>query len=298
VLEYLIPVGIAVGIVVRLATQFGRRYRHLDKLLAERGGVRNRGEHKIARRGVVVFVGMVDISQDEPFGTAASANVLVPSGLRFLRRRNWQSRRLPVIVAGLADAPVIARDDEGVTRSDTLASMPVLDELTVPWLALMRARHVLLACDGVRAIAWVDEAADTPELVDALIDAVVALARWDDGLAAALARLPDAQALGDGELLGVRLPDGVVIGVRDARLIAQLDTARGDASATVASGGVTIQGELPIACSAALARAGDGQLFAGKTGARFTWSAIERDPARHRAAIEALRALAAQGPYR
>jgi hypothetical protein len=256
----------------------------MDSLLAARGAGLEADGLSLVRRGVRVAVRA--IAGKLPI--EARADVLVPSGLRFLRRRNWATRIIPPPLASLADAPAIASSHEGITRSDTLSTLPPLDDLAAPWFGLMHAQNVLLGCDGTQVIARIDQEVDTPQLVDALLDAVVAVARWDGGLAASLSALPDAHPLPMSDLApAVRLLDGIVLGVENrTRLVATHDLAVAPDAAGSA------------ACHAALARAGAGRLDLGPTGARFTWTSIERDPARHRAAIEALRALAAQGPYR
>jgi hypothetical protein len=268
----------------------------MDSLLAERGAVLEADGLSLVRRGVRVAVRA--ISGKLPI--EARADVLVPSGLRFLRRRNWATRIIPPPLASLADAPAIASSNEGITRSDALSTLPPLDELAAPWFGLMHAHNVLLGCDGAQVIARIDQEVDTPEILDALLDAVAAVARWDGGLAASLAALPDARPLPMADLApAVRLADGLVLGVHErARLVATFDLARGAAVAFVERGRVSVDGELPAACATALAHAGNGRLDVLSNGARFAWTTIERDAARHRAAIEALRALAAQGPYR
>lgn len=290
----------AVAMGIRYAIKQSSGGSDMDRLLRNRGGVPDGSAHHLVRNGVEVTVRRLGDRRAYVVPTEASAGVLVPSGLRFLRRRNWDTRALPPLLADLREAPVIDQSDDGVIRSDTLTALPPLPALAAPWGALMRTEAILLGCNGTRVIARLDQPADTDDVLDALIDVVVAVARWDDGFSDALAALPGAEPLVDHELTpGVHFPDGLVLGVRDGEaLLAQLDTARGSATATVTATGVVTDGDLPAACVAALARAGDGTLVAGDNGARFTWAAIERDPARHRAAIEALRALAAQGPYR
>jgi hypothetical protein len=292
--------GLAIAGAIALGKRIARRSHDLTRLLEERGAVPSGNEHVLVRRGVQIRVRTIDARRHEPFATEALGGVLVPSGLRFLRRRNWAGRAVPSVLTDLDQAPEIDRSDEGVIRSDTLTALPPLDELGEPWRRLMHSEAVLLGCNGPRVLARVGQIEETPELLDGLLDAVVAVARWDDGFGATLASLPGAEPLIDHELApGVHFPDGLVLGVRDGTtLLAQLDAARGSATATVGPGGLLTDGDLPAACVAALARTGEGTLAAGHNGARFTWATIERDPARHRAAIEALRALAAQGPYR
>jgi len=83
-------------------------------------------------------------------------------------------------------------------------------------------------------------------------------------------------------------------------MVAQLGFAADvAASARITGDDVAVDGELSGAVIAELTRAGDGELVVSPRGARFTWAAIERDPTRLRAGINALRALAsAGGPYR
>jgi hypothetical protein len=290
----------AIAMGIRYAIKQSSGGSDMDRLLRNRGGVRDGSAHHLIRDGVQVTVRRLGDRRAYVAPTEATAGVLVPPGLRFLRRRNWGTRGVPAVLAELDKAPQIDHNDEGILRSDTLTALPPLPDLATAWNTLMRTEATLLGCTGTRVVARLDQPADTDDVLDALINGVVAVARWDNGFGDALAALPGAERLVDHELApGVSFPDGLVLGVRDGTtLLAQLDAARGSATATVGRSGVVTDGDLPAACVAALARAGEGTLVAGDNGARFTWATIERDPARHRAAIEALRALAAQGPYR
>jgi hypothetical protein len=295
--------AVIIVFVLGVGLRYGIKYAAgsgMTRLLRRRGATRDGNGHHLVRENVHVTVRSLVDERLTAVPTEVSAGVLVPSGLRFLRRRKWGRRPVPPLLADLDEAREIERTDESLIRADTLTAMPTLPALEAAWGTLLRLDAVLLGCSGARVFVRIDQPADTDDVLDAMIDAVVAVARWDDGFSAALAALPGAEPLVDHELApGVHFPDGLVLGVRDGEtLLAQLDTARGSATATVGPGGLLTDGDLPAACVAALARTGEGTLVAGDNGARFTWAAIERDAARHRAAIEALRALAAQGPYR
>lgn len=104
-----------------------------------------------------------------------------------------------------------------------------------------------LVLDGAFVVARVKARGDAypDELIDAVIAAVVALARFDDGLGDTLAALPDASPLHEHDLdPGVVLaPDDVHVGVRAGReTIAQLETtALQPIEAEVRDGVVTVE---------------------------------------------------------
>jgi len=294
-------IGSLVIIVIVYAIRSStRRGGWLAELADARGGRSVRDGVVIPHRGTTVHVRAIEPAHGWELCIEASAAVLVPSGLRLLRRRNWARRPLPEALAALGAAPVVARDDEGVTRSDTLSTLPAIDGLAAPWRVLMRLDAVLLGCDGARAFVRAEALPSDPEFVDALLDAVRALACWDGGLPAMLAAVPGARAAelpGLGAAVALE-PDALTIGVRDgADLVAQLATARGNGSATATQTGVAVAGVVPAAAIAALARAGHGRLLVGPDGAELAWLGIPRDPARILAGVEALRSLAAADPH-
>jgi hypothetical protein len=256
--------------------------------------------HHAVRNGVTVRIQAVD---PDPIGGSyllfeARASVLVPSGLRFLRRRNWGARALPETLAALADASIIERSDEGMTRSDTLASLPSIVGLAEPWRVLMHRENLLLGCDGRTVYARTGDAPDREE-IDAIVDAVVAVARWDAGFTEMLAALPGACVVDAPPFApAVVLHDGIFIGCCEQLMGVNLKGVQAAGTAKVVGGVVTAQGDLPAACSAALARAGDGKLVVSGRETRFVWAEVERDPDRILAAVEALRTLTVTSPYR
>ena len=168
------------------------------------------------------------------------------------------------------------------------ASLPP-DEIDATWQAAAAAvDYLTVRCDGVAVTAHVGYPFDA-DGVAAVAALVAKVARLDRGLGETLLALPGATPLqGHALVPGVVLDaDGLVIGVRSrSQVIAQLDD-------------VTHVGQLPPATQDLVARAGEGELLVTENGARFTWKGIERDPARLRAAVDALRSLrGADGPYR
>jgi hypothetical protein len=162
-------------------------------------------------------------------------------------------------------------------------------EIAAAWReAAGKVGHLYVQCDGNAVGAIVQYPLDADGIA-AVADLVAAIARIDGGLGETLLALPGATPLtGHALVPGVVLDaDGLVIGVRErSRVVAQLDDVRHE-------------GELPASTRELVARAGDGELLATAEGARFTWRGIERDPARLRAGVDALRSLrGATGPYR
>jgi hypothetical protein len=163
------------------------------------------------------------------------------------------------------------------------------DELADAWREVTsRVGWLIVRCDGDAVTAQLGYPFDV-DGVAAVADLVARIARLDEGLTETLLALPGASALeGHALVPGVVLSaDGLVIGVRSRQhMVAQLDD-------------VTHVGQLPAPTQELVARAGDGDLLVTEQGARFTWKGIERDPAKLRAGVDALRSLrGAQGPYR
>jgi hypothetical protein len=174
-----------------------------------------------------------------------------------------------------------------VLDSSSNAAPP--EALEVAWkTAVAGVRSVSVRCDG-RAVGATARRPVDDTGVEAVADLVAAVARLDGGLGETLLALPDARSLtGHALVPGVVLgSDGLVIGVRNrTQVVAQLDD-------------VTHVGQLPGPTQELVARAGDGELLVTEHGARFTWKGIERDPAKLRAGVDALRSLrGATGPYR
>jgi hypothetical protein len=235
------------------------------------------------------------------------ANVLVRPGLRLVRRRHWQGNPLPRDLAPeIWDLPVVREDAGSQTRTDRPDALDDLGELEEAWRIVEKHLHsVVLASDGTQVLGRVEDTRVAPSVLEAVIDAVAILARWDDGLSRTLAELAGAPPACDGELdPAVSLdPDDLRLGVWKGRVsIARLDGVRAEpAIARVESGAVAVTtGVVPTAALPFLGRAGDGELTIEPGSARFTWRDIERDPAHLRAAVDALRAAttAAEGPYR
>ena len=163
------------------------------------------------------------------------------------------------------------------------------ESLAAAWASAVGAvGQATVRCDGQTVFASARYRLDADGIA-AVAEVVALMCRRDEGLGDTLLALPDAtplegHALVPGVVLGL---DGLVIGVRDrSHVVAQLDD-------------VSFEGELPGPTRELVARAGDGELLATAEGARFTWRGIERDPARLRAGVDALRSLrGATGPYR
>src|SRR5688500_8156217 len=91
-------------------TMKSRAEQEIDASVVQRGGRRSQAGNELVRRGVAVRVQIIDSDQD--LLTEASARAVVPSGLRFLRRRNWEKRSLPGTLSSMANAAVVERTDE------------------------------------------------------------------------------------------------------------------------------------------------------------------------------------------
>lgn len=241
---------------------------HLGRELRALGGtaMTSAGPPYIVRRDITVIGEAVHLGGVWHY--QLHAQVRVPSSLRFLTLRGWDGRPHPALPLEL---PV-----DGFLR-----------------VALGRAcaaeRPLALWCDGEQAVAQAAPSIDRRQL-DAVIDALVAVARHDGGLTETLHGLPDAVELTGHELdPGVSFAeDGLLLGVRErARMVAQLDN-------------FPVTGTAQDAPTAALLEAaGDGDLLVTSTAARFTWRGIERDPDRLLAGVRALRSLRAKdGAYR
>lgn len=257
----------------------------LGKLVAGLGGTKHGDRFRVERRGVAVevrdFGGIGVATGYVPF-VELTARVPVAS-LRAAIARGWDGGPMPPVDAEVWTAPVVLEEGGAVGRADG-----ALDEIEGLLEAVRRALAGVgafaIGCDGKRAIARVPEC--DPEGLDALVEVVVMLARWDRGYAAMLLELPDAMPLTGHDLVpGVAFAaDGLRLGVRDStRTVAELDGAD--------------LADVPAA-QTWIARAGSGELGVSPRDARFTWDHVERDPARLMAGVRALRALRAGGPYR
>jgi hypothetical protein len=273
--------------------------------------IRTAKESDPVRRGLQ---GFLEVASGEP----TSRSLGVKPSYRNTPEEHYVVRRRELDVEVWAEVPppdldtiVVASARVAVPPSPELAlvhrrgepATPAPPSLAPGWQEVVtRCGHASIRRDAETVVGragWPVEA----DAVAALVDLVALVARRDGGLTDALLSLPDATALtGHALVPGVVLGlDGLVVGVRRRQtLIAQLDAIDAHpAIATVAAGEVTVEGSVPTTTLALLARAGDGELIASHEGARFTWRAIERDPARLHAAVAALRGLRGDhGPYR
>lgn len=257
--------------------------------------------YAVTRKGAVVSLGLGP-ADDGPFLDVV-ARVVTPPAVAVVRRRGWGRRPLPNLDAAVWRLPVLTADREAHTCTDDRAALARLQDLAAAWARLAdAARTLVLACDGRRVVGRLASPVSLAA-VEAMVDAVAALALDDRGLGEALATLPAAKRIEDRWLLpAVALaPDDLVLGVEDgARMVADLVT-RGLAPtrATAAGGEVLDDGGLPPEVVAALRRCGDATLEVNETRAWIAWVTVERDLARLRAGVEALRALTARsGPFR
>jgi hypothetical protein len=269
------------GLAVAQASWVRNQRRDLGEMLAERAasvGGRTIDEVtiEVARRGVAVRVELVD------------------SGLGTWGAQATASRRLPVPGRVTAGRRSFRGLDDVVVHGVTLFSDDVEQarrmwsaESSVAWRRLPQAALIV---DGATVTCTVRVAA--PRVIAALVDLVAILAAWDDDVGQVLGDLPGACPLAPPALGVVLAPDGVEVRVDvtddGPRLIAEL-------------GGVRARGELPSIVRDWLARAGLAGLRDEDDGAVVTWLDVERDPARIRAGVAALRALAGRfvdGPYR
>jgi hypothetical protein len=168
--------------------------------------------HDTEVRGVRVTARLVALSSDpRQMSAEIKAVVRYPLGPRLLRNHSWGQRRLPPM----------ARDIPDVLDAITASALPALERT---WKRVQDdLPAALLACDGLTALAWLDEP-ETPAQLDAVVDALVAIASWDAPLAAVLAALPEATLIVDAKLSpAVSIaPDDLRIGVRAGVLVAEL----------------------------------------------------------------------------
>lgn len=199
---------------------------------------------------------------------AIEANVIGRVGLQLVRMHAWKGS-LP----GLPSAAP--------------HGFPALDDA---WDEIVKyGAHVAIVGDGRRVIALIDEPLSSDDVRRVSV-AVVAIARWDAGLAAFLAQLPDAAPFHSTDLSpAVRLaPDDLRIGVRGGTtMVARLQGVAAPAGRL-----------LPAPTAALVARTG-AELYFGHGGAEVVWREVVRDRDRLLAAVAALRSLrGASGPYR
>ena len=269
------------GLAFAQASWVRAQRRDLGDMLAERaatvgGRAIDEATIEVARRGVAVRVELVDSGLGTWGAEATAVRRLPVPGRVTAGRRGFR---------GLGDIAV-----HGVTLfcdDAELARRMWSRQASVCWRRLSQAALVV---DGASVTCTVRVAA--PRTVSALIDLVAVLAAWDDGVERVLADLPGAEPLAPPRLGVVLAPDGVEVRVdltdEGPRLVAEL-------------GGVHARGDLPVAVRDWLGRAGLAGLRDDDEGAVVTWMDVERDPARIRAGVAALRALAGRhedGPYR
>lgn len=200
--------------------------------------------------------------------------------------RAWIGGEQETFLEVRADVAVPPGPAFEVSKGGAELPPPTLDG---PWrAAAATVGRLTLRSKGDSVVAEVGYPLDA-DGVAAVANLVARVARLDGGLGEALLALPGATPLtGHALVPGVVLDaDGLVIGVRNrSQVVAQLDD-------------VTHVGPLPGPTQELIARAGDGELLVTEHGARFTWKGIERDPAKLRAGVDALRSLrGATGPYR
>jgi hypothetical protein len=269
------------GLAVAQASWARSQRRDLGELLAARAGAVggraiDEATIEVARGGTVVRVELIDLGPGV-WGAHAIASRRLPLPGRVTAGRRSFRGLTGVAVHGA----MLYADDPELARRMWSA------EATVAWRRLPQAALVV---DGLTVACTAREA--TPTVIATLIDLVARLADWDDGLGALLTGLAGAEPLA-APAIGVALaPDGLEVRVELAddgpRLVASLAAA-------------ATTGELPGAVREHLARAGLAGLRTDDGVAVVTWLDVEREPARIRAGVAALRALAARypdGPYR
>jgi hypothetical protein len=269
------------GLAVAQASWVRSQRRDLGEMLAARAATV--GGHaiddvtiEVARRGLAVRVELVDVEPGVWGAQATAARRLPMSGRLTAGRRGFRG----LACVSIAGATVFCDDPEQARRMWSA-------EASMSW---RRLPHAALVVDGAVVTCTAREA--SPGVIGALVELVALLASWDDGVVAALRALPGAEPLA-APAIGVALaPDGlevkVELGEDGPRLVAELAGASAD-------------GELPASVREHLGRAGLAGLRADDGGAVVTWLDVEKDPARIRAGVSALRALARRfeaGPYR
>ena len=269
------------GLAVAQASWVRSQRRDLGEMLAARaaavgGHAIDDATIEVVRREVVVRVELVEVAPGVWGAQATAARRLPLPGRVTAGRRGFRG------LAGVTvEGAVLYADDP------QLAARMWSRDLSAWWRRLPQATLVI---EGPTVACTAREAA--PGVIAAVVELVALLAAWDDGLAVVLGSLAGAEALA-APSIGVALaPDVLEVKVElteeGPRLVAELAGADGD-------------GELPASVREHLARAGLAGLRTDGLGATVTWLDVETEPARIRAGVAALRALAHrrdEGPYR
>jgi hypothetical protein len=265
-------VAVQVGSV--RAQRRDRRSALLAYAAAAGGGPLAHGVVRVPCRGLDVEVELTELPRGA-WGLAATCP----------RRLAGEAR----VTAGLRSFRGLGRiEHEGVTLytdDPALARRLWTAAAAAGWRAVPGGALVVagdrVACSARRA---------DPAAIAAIVELVAELASWDDGLEHLLGGLAGAEPLA-APALGVRLlPDGLQVAVEVV----------GERSRLSASLVEPLPPGLPDVAHL-LAGAGDAALTTAAEGAVIRWPHVERDLARVRAGVAALRALAGRhddGPYR
>ena len=209
--------------------------------------------------------------------------------VRILRKRGWGLAAVPPWVMALTQMPTVSLDPTlGVQTQSDEPEPSVLAALEPSWEQVVRTTpYTFLASDGRGVTAQIAPPLGVAS-IHAVAGAVAALA-MSSPIAATLAALDHASPTQGGDLSpSVSLaPDGLQVGIANGpRMIARL-------------GGISAGREPNAETRQMLARAGDPTLAVVDGVATLAWPGVERDVARLRAGVEALRSLArAAVPYR
>jgi hypothetical protein len=290
--------GIGVALVVALVIYLWRWQTHNGDLIERcatrhggraRSGALNEG-YDLAHRGVGLWLrGFRPRGETHEVYIEVRAAVRVRPGIRLWAQRNWIELDVTRMPSDLRSLPLVADVPErlGTVHADRADALEAIGPAIRAWTTIAwHHTDSVLACDG-RTVTCIVAGDSNEEIVEAMLDAVAAVATWDDGFSATLHALPGATPLPAGTLdpAVAVAPDNVVIGVLDGeRLLAFVDAH--------------VEGTPPAIALAHFAAAGAGTVSITETRATYEWSSIERDPARIRSAIEGLRALRTTTPYR
>lgn len=247
----------------------------LARLIRARGGGWERGGGVVERDGVEITVSFVKQGHFE--WLELRGGVLVPPGLRLVRRERWGDALPGAMDAAVWELPAIERGEHRTVQTDepeTLASLAELDGAIARLLT--RIGELVLACDGRRVVMRLAAGIEDEETLDGVLEVIARIATFDRGAGAALDALPGAVRLVGHRLApGVSLAtDGLLIGVRDGKhTIAQLDGIIATPAEARAVGGEVelVEGALDGATVTLLRQAGDGDLLVVADAARFAW---------------------------
>jgi len=265
---------VAVQVTQVRAQRRDRRQALLAHAAAAGGGPADDGAVRVPCRGLDVRVELIELPRGA-WGLSASC-----------ARRITSASRLTAGLRSFRGLGRVEHADVTLYTDDPAFARRLWTASATAWWRAVPGGALVVAGDRV---ACTSRRAD-PDAIAAVVELVAELASWDDGLEHLLDGLAGATPLAP-PALGVRLlPDGVEVAVEvdgeRSRLIARL---------------IEPMPPGPPDVDHLLAGVGAAELIVDAAGARIRWPTVERDLAKVRAAVAALRTLAGRpddGPYR